>query len=162
VFKGLNLKLTGSFAGYFIVLLFTAGFFLILPQKKFEPYSVTGFIKLEQGEFSKDNLSFSVEPPNPGKGLYEDGRFFFEDLPISENRKTKPSLLIQKEGYKTIRVYLDENLPKIEGLPYYRITYNNQDKIITVEDPIILKKDLRKSDQLQTEEKDALPVDEGK
>ncbi len=143
-FKGLNIKLEGAFAGYFAVLLFLGGFFLTYSTQKtkYELWTVEGDIQLEQGGFDNENTTISIKPPE--QHLYKTGKFVIEQVPLPKKLGTKkPSLLILKEGYETREVYLDPVKIEKQGIPQYGVLYDNNNKNISIDSTIILRKKIK-------------------
>lgn len=139
-FKGLNIQLTGAFGGYFIVALLTGSFITgyTLLNQEYELWTVEGKIQLKQGDFDSKSTIIAIKPPE--QTLYRKGRFIIEDVPLAKKIGVKkPSLLIQKKGYKIIEVTLETDPPKYEGIPKYIITYDEEDKNICIDTPIILE-----------------------
>ncbi len=140
-FKGLNIHVKGAFAGYFIVLLFIAGFFLMHSSKesKYELWTITGGLELEQGQFNDKDIVISITPPE--QKLYPNGRFIIKKVLMPKKEEIeKPSLLIQKDGYEIVPVILDAEMGEIPGLPDYQIKYSKKDKNIDIKKTIILRK----------------------
>jgi hypothetical protein len=126
-FKGLNIQLTGAFTGYTLL------------NQEYELWTVEGKIQLKQGDFNPIGTIIAIKPPE--QTLYTKGRFVIENVPLAKKIGVKkPSLLIQKKGYKIIEVTLETDPPKYEGIPKYIITYDEEDKNICIDTPIILER----------------------
>jgi len=137
-FKGLNLKFTGSFAGYFVVLLFTSGFFLAYSSQKIEYdlWSVEGYIETEQKQEKSTNTNILISVQPPLQRVDPDGHFTIQDIQVKRGEKMQdPTLLIQKEGYELEVVRLgDKKSPDI-------ISEMQKNHIfITIKDKIKLKR----------------------
>nr|NJM01963.1 hypothetical protein [Desulfobacula sp.] len=79
-FKGLNIQLTGAFAGYFLVVLVVLGFIELRIREKCQIWHVTGHIALEDTSSPAEieNILVSIRPP-----LWEvnpDGKFSVDIL----------------------------------------------------------------------------------
>lgn len=116
-FKGLNLKLTGSFAGYFVVLLFISGFFWVYSSQKteYDLWSVSGYIETEQEQGKSINTAILISVQPPPQRVDPDGYFIIRDIRVKKGEKIQfPRLLIQKEGYEVEPVRLgDKESPNI-------------------------------------------------
>jgi hypothetical protein len=140
-FKGLNIQLTGAFGGYFIVAFLTGSFITsyTLLNVEYELWTVEGKIQLKQGGFNPIGTIIAIKPPE--QTLYREGRFVIENVPLAKKMGIKkPSLLIQKEGYKINEVTLETDPPQYEGIPKYKIDYDEDHKNISINTPIILER----------------------
>jgi hypothetical protein len=141
-FKGLNIQLTGAFGGYFIVALLTGSFITSYTylKPKYELWTVEGKIQLKEGGFDPEDTIITIKPPDQFLSP-KSGRFVIDKVPLGKELGTKkPSLIIQKEGYKLSEVTLEKEPPIFEGIPKYKIMYNEKDRNISINSPIILEK----------------------
>lgn len=140
-FKGLTVQLKGAFGAYFIVLLFLGGYFLTVSHqaRQYELWTVEGMLQVEEGGFDNRDVIISVAPPH--QNLLLNGKFVIENVPLPRQLGTnKPSLLIEKHGYRGTAVYLDNKKPAVTGLPDYNIQYQPKKKNILIGSPIVLKR----------------------
>lgn len=108
--------------------------------EEYELWSVEGKLSLKDNlKFDNKDVIMSIIPP--GQDLYEDGTFFIVNVPIKLDDKRKPSLLIKKTGYTATRVILKIK-PHIYfeelKLTDYSISFDEKNKLIKIEKPIIL------------------------
>lgn len=136
-FRGLNIQLSGAFAGYFVVLLFAGSLYMTLPKTKCDLWKVKGKIKLEQGNFDLNDISISIIPPD--QDIVGDGDFRIDNVPVI-NDVEGVKLLIHKSGYRIKSFFLDETKQEELGLSDYVIEHNKKDKEIKIIGDIILKK----------------------
>lgn len=97
IFQGLDIRLKGAFAGYFIVFLATTSMFYFLikqrpapqePQRQYEVYTVRGKIDLQktgdqQPRFDYRQLSFALNPSQ--QQVVSDGSFALE-IPVKRKQ----------------------------------------------------------------------------
>jgi hypothetical protein len=162
-FRGLNIQLTGAFAGYFIVLVFMGGFFFTIPSKggeEHESWIIEGKITLEQGQFKKDSITLAIKPPD--ERITTDGRFTLRGVifPKSEYRE-KPSLVIHKSGYDIKSLFLEEDSMQRPNSEGYGITFSKKENktIIKIGRPIILKKTPQKGPYSAEKGTTATPIE---
>ncbi len=123
------------------------GYFSIISirekKEKYEFWSVTGKLGLkDKQEFDVKNVIMSIKPPE--QDLYRSGIFVIQKVPIKPDEKRMPSLLIKKAGYKITEVILEVKTHKYYeglGLCDYSIKYDDKNKMIEIEEPIILEKE---------------------
>ncbi|MDI6776820.1 MAG: hypothetical protein QMD03_06205 [Syntrophales bacterium] len=120
-FKGLNIQLTGSFGGYFLVLIVVVGLISSRQQPaRYEVWSVTGKVTLKNND-PRDKLlhkDFSVQPPTII--LYPDGRFDL-DVPVKRGQNDNlefPVIVINHDGYLPQTIPLGDQQPTFGGKPY--------------------------------------------
>src|SRR6185436_7938836 len=63
-FRGLNIRLSGAFGGYFLLVLLIFGFHYSQPNSQYEVWEVRGQIKTDNGEAVESKVRFSLLPPN--------------------------------------------------------------------------------------------------
>jgi hypothetical protein len=130
-FKGLDIKLSGAFAGYFLVVLIVTSLLVFLiktkpvppcpvcptpPATQYEVYTVTGKVDLESDPNSQidyKQLTFSLEPAE--RTVKPDGSFSLE-IPVKPGQNGKPEfpyLIVghQNGGYSAETIPLDQNSP---------------------------------------------------
>ncbi len=162
-FKGLNIQLKGAFAGYFIVLLFIGGFFLMFSAREatYDFGTVTGYLKLDQGQFDEKDIIITVTPPM--QTILPNGKFTIEKVLVPKYEGIeKPYLLIYKAGYEVETVTLEEKFMEIPGIPDYQIEYSKTKKNlkkINIKKPIILRKEVKRGKYSEETGVAAAPVD---
>ena|GEM_PF-1185159 len=159
--KGFNIQLNGAYAGYFATLLLMIVFCsTLLPRiSKYEPWTVEGTIRLEDKGSTIENTRILVKPPN--QDIYPDGRFFIKNILLPENKGAeKPSLIIQKEGYKVETLILSEEPPYQKGFINYSIKYSIEDKTIRISKPIVLEQKVRMIEYTEKGACAARPIEE--
>lgn len=156
-FRGLNIRLTGAFGGYFLLVLIVFAFVLSqveMPKppiqakpSDYELWTVQGKIKLEQGDFDlKEDTVIAMVPPD--QALDKNGRFLIQKLPLEKQLGTKkPQLTIQREGYDVKTITLEEKPPKFEKDKKYDIVYQRDKRNIIVNTVIFLEKKKPKKDK---------------
>jgi hypothetical protein len=114
-FKGLNVQLSGAFAGYFLLVLIMQGFVLLRPKPPdVERYRVEGQVKDVPQEIVDDLVNRIAVRPD-GRVSYGDGHFSVEILARRDSitgDQIIPSLIIQREGYESATVPLDKPTPE--------------------------------------------------
>ena len=150
-FRGLDIKLSGSFAAYFLLLLIVTSFVIFLikrrapetgpPRYQFEVYTVLGKVELSDESQTRPDYSgikLSLAPPQMANN--PDGSFSFQ-IPVRPDQIGQPdfpSLLIahQDNRYETKTIPLGENFPNsLEG---YTVDRNKDAKTIRITNPIKL------------------------
>jgi hypothetical protein len=147
------LKKISQFMWISVVLVIIVGVFSLsetllkntfLKPKKHELWEVKGLVKLDRGETGEiKGLEFTIQPPD--QLPQPDGSFSIKGVPIYKtNGMEMPKLVVRKEGYSTVTVDLDPEIPKDEALPEYNIALNENEKEIRISrnTPIILRKKL--------------------
>ena len=131
-FKGLDIKLSGAFAGYFLVVLIVTSLLVFLiktkpvvpcpvcptpPATQYEVYTVTGKVDLEGGpnspKIDSAQLTFSILPPE--RTVKPDGSFSLQ-IPVRPGQNGEPEfpdLIIGHEdsAYDSATIPLDEKSP---------------------------------------------------
>ena len=131
-FKGLDIKLSGAFAGYFLVVLIVTSLVVFLiktkpvapcpvcptpPATQYEVYTVTGKVDLEgdskSPKIDSAQLTFSILPPE--RTVKPDGSFSLQ-IPVRPGQSGEPEfpdLIIGHEdsAYDSATIPLDEKSP---------------------------------------------------
>lgn len=148
-FKGLDIKLSGAFAGYFLVLLIASSLLVFLiktepvagapcplpPANRYEVYTVSGKIDLRKSNLKSDRLILSLDPKE--QIVLPNGTFRF-DIPVKPGQGGKldfPSLLISSTEEDV------ENKPislKPGADPEYDLVYDDTAKTITIKSTLYL------------------------
>jgi hypothetical protein len=142
-FKGFNIRLTGAFGGYFLLVLVILGFMhtsLKPLRTQYEIWNITGKIGFEQETEVPPirSILLFVRPPDPE--LHEDGSFTISVMakPGEAGGREFPTLILDHQGYKTTVVHLSEKeRPFVKNYPK---EYDTAAKQIVLKDPIILER----------------------
>lgn len=121
-FKGLDINLSGAFAGYFILVLISVGISTVSkPSEKpvEEDWTVTGTVAYDKGNV--ENLSSQTRllliPPRPS--VSRDGEYVVSfKLPSGISKKDLPNLVFDLPGYKMVQIPLSG-----EAAPYQQQAY---------------------------------------
>ena len=112
-FKGLNIQLSGAFAGYFLLVMLVTGFIMSRPRPldpRHEVWRLSGNIKVDNTWTEADlaKLQISLIPGN--QRVYPNGDFEILVAPeVGEGNTLKfPKLLIRQDGYQNVTVDLDK------------------------------------------------------
>ena len=131
-FHGLNLNLSGAFAGYFIVVLVVSASVTFFYQKpRYDMWTIKGSILLDKSETGADarNANLSIQPPK--QTIFPDGGFEFVNVPYKKG-DALPSIIVAKDGYGLATAHLGEQ---------YKVAYDENNKTITILHPIALEKE---------------------
>jgi hypothetical protein len=151
-FRGLDIKLSGAFAGYFLVVLITSSLVVFLIQKKpppapyqYEVYTVRGRIDLQKAgdrPFDFKNLNFTFEPSQ--QQVFSDGSFIL-DIPVKPNQTGQldfPTLTIEysapenpSQPYEVGTIHLNQNYPYDQD---FKVTTDPKARTIDVKPDIPL------------------------
>ncbi len=140
-FKGLNIQLTGAFAGYFVVLLFSGGLFFTLNSQiqEYDFHDVVGHITLDQGDFDEKEFLVAVTPPRWNiLDTGTKGQLSIYDLPFSKKENRPPHLLIKKDGYDVKTVIIESLTNQNNSEADYEVTFDRKKGFIIKN--IILRK----------------------
>jgi hypothetical protein len=146
-FKGVNIKLSGSFAGYFLLVLVVFSFVYsrLKPAHNYEVYKVKGLVGLDPK--NKDlktiadlrkiapGMRISLVPPE--RQVMQSGEMTVE-IPVERGQAGElefPSLYIEHALVEGATVDLDDE--RIQRK--YDIVYDRSRKIITIGEPIVLE-----------------------
>src|ERR1043166_5494092 len=104
-FKGLNIQLSGAFAGYFLLVLVIMGFITTRPpDPTHELWKVTGKMNFDTAwtDTAEDKPQFSLLPDN--QQIASTGDFEIQVAPevCGDGRLKFPKLLIARKGYQTV------------------------------------------------------------
>ena len=156
-FKGLDIKLSGAFAAYFLVVLIMTSLLVFLirtkpappcpicptpPATQYEVYTVTGKVDLERvpdsGKIDYRQLTLSLAPPE--RTVKPDGSFSFQ-IPVRPGQSGQPEfpdLIIGHEdsAYDSATIPLDEKSPyQQQG---FTVNYDRAAKTIVLKPEIRL------------------------
>ena len=155
-FKGLDIKLSGAFAGYFLVVLIVTSLLVFLiktrpapcpvcpapPATQYEVYTVTGKVDLEgdpnSQKIDETQLTFSILPPE--RTVKPNGSFSLE-IPVKPGQTGKPEFPDLIVGHEN-RAYGKETIPLDEKSPYKRqdftVDYDKTSRTIVLKPAIRL------------------------
>lgn len=155
-FKGLDIKLSGAFAGYFLVVLIVTSLLVFLiktkpvaicppcpapPVTQYEVYTVTGEVDLEgepnSHKIDTNQLTFSLQPSE--RTLNPDGSFSF-DIPVKPGQVGEPQFPALIVGhidprYDKATIPLNEKVPSRNG---FTVDYNKEARTIVIKPAIHL------------------------
>lgn len=140
-FKGLNIQLTGAFAGYFLILLVVVALITQHPvPARYQVWSVSGKVLLHNGDSTEQvaHADFSVQPPTTL--LFPDGRFDL-DVPVKQGQGDTlefPVLIVSHPGYLAQTVALSERQPSFGALSY-TMHADERSKKWVIDSPIVLQ-----------------------
>lgn len=136
-YQGLNIKLKGAFAGYFILALLLTSFIgaRLMTESDYEYWTVEGVLDVNNvGE--PHLISFSIEPPD--QQVYADGRFVINNVPIRKGKDKRSTLVLAKmsEGGRLDEVvHLEEEKRAFEAAKKYKVEFN-KNGVISIHTPI--------------------------
>jgi hypothetical protein len=148
-FKGLNIQLSGAFAGYFLLVLVILGFVSTRPKPPdptHEVWKVTGQMNFDNSwtDADKARLQLSLIPGN--QRIYkETGDFEMLVAPeVCADGKLKfPKLLIGQDGYQTVTIDLDKpDAPYGQISQSVAVSKDFRTKDLAVKTPIELHRDV--------------------
>jgi hypothetical protein len=146
-FKGLKIKLSGAFAGYFLLVLLVFSFVYsrLRPVHNYEVYKVKGLIGLDPRNKSLRTIAdlrqiapgmrISLVPPE--RQVMQSGEMTVE-IPVERGQAGElefPSLYIEHALVEGETVDLDDERVQRK----YGIVYDRSRKIITLREPIVLE-----------------------
>lgn len=145
-YQGLNIKLKGAFAGYFILALLLTSFIgtRLMTASEYEYWTVEGVIDISKAG-DPDLITFTIEPPDQQK--YPNGRFVIKNVPIRKGSNKSSTLVLAKmsDGKRTEEVVnLEEDKKAYEKEKRYLITFR-KDKVISIDTPISFASDSQKN-----------------
>jgi hypothetical protein len=113
--QGLEIKLSGAFAGYFaVVLLIVANQKTLIPAQ-FKQWTVTGQVVDDKGQpidpLAYKNISLQPNPLTP----IAPGSFTLTFYSTPTAAGTSPTLSISQDDYQTVCYSLDKSLPQAPG-----------------------------------------------
>ena len=152
-FRGLDVKLSGAFAGYFLVLVLASSLVVFLIQKRpqplpvyqYEVYTVRGKIDLKSGNqepLDYKQLSFALEPSQ--QQVFSDGTFALE-IPVKPDQSGQlnfPTLTLEytdpqnpSQPFEAGTIHLEQNYPYAQD---YQVNRDAKAKTIDVKPAIPL------------------------
>lgn len=141
-FKGLDIKLSGAFAGYFLVLLIASSLLVFLIKTTpvacppYEVYTVSGKIDLRKSNLKSDSLALSLMPAE--RTVLSNGTFMF-DIPVKPGQGGQldfPILLISSKTEEDVE---NKTIPLKPGSdPEYDLVYDHAAKTITIKPTLYL------------------------
>jgi hypothetical protein len=156
-FKGLDIKLSGAFAGYFLVVLIVTSLLVFLlkakpvvanpvcptpPATQYVVYTVTGKVELEREpdsvKIDPKQLDFSIQPPE--RVVNPDGSFSLK-IPVRPDQIGElefPYLIVghKDESYSQVTIHLKEKAPNEKQ--DFTVDYNKDAKTIVLKPAIRL------------------------
>ena len=107
--QGMQIKLGGAFAGYFVLVVTLLGFWQLLPG--YEVWNVRGTLKFSdgQGAYDERTVGFSLKPPRIS--VYPDGTFDLAvfAMPDQSGNRRLPALIVEHAGYQPTVIDLERN-----------------------------------------------------
>jgi hypothetical protein len=141
-FQGLNVQLSGSFGGYFLIVLIV--FFcphIWQEEPKFELWEIKGRVQCRDCVYGQeiDRLSISLNPPNVT--LLDTGEFRAQiaRAPGQTGQLSFPILVVQHPDFQTVTIDLNEQAAGY-GQQALRLKRDQAARTITVEDSLVLQK----------------------
>lgn len=107
--KGLNIQLTGAFAGYFLLFISMLGFISLRPEPvdhRYDVWEVKGKLALEGKNSSLKDAHFSISSQPAAVNIYPDGSF--KMAVVAENSTRFPTIIFESDGYETYTLDLNE------------------------------------------------------
>lgn len=148
-YQGLNIKLKGAFAGYFILALLLTSFIgaRLITGSEYEYWTVEGVVDVNKAG-DPNLITFSIEPPDQQK--YPNGRFVIKNVPIRKCNNRSSTLVLAKmsNGKRTEEVVnLEEDKKAYEKEKRYQIKFKKE-KIISIDTPITFASDGQPNDSM--------------
>lgn len=136
-FKGLSIQLTGSFAGYFLIVL-AAGYFVreqLKPVQVAQLWNVRGTVKLvpDGHALPSADVSLVVRPPI-SSGVQADGGFEIGQVPVSNDPQTQFMLEVSAPARETRMVHFWR--PEDDSV--FGIRYDSARRVIEISKPVLL------------------------
>lgn len=143
-FKGLMIKLSGAFAGYFLLVLTILGFLGTRPittDARYEVWHVRGKLNWDQGGAPADIKRAQMRLMPAAQDVGGDGSFIIRVAPevVGPNRLQFPTLLIEHPDFQPININLNDT-PATFGQQVGTVSRDVVAKLISVTGPIELKK----------------------
>ena len=122
--QGLEIKLSGAFAGYFAVVLLIIMNHAVLMPVQYQARTVTGQVQDEDGQYV-DPLAYTniALEPNPLTPI-SPGKFALTFYSSSTTSGASPTLSISKDDYQTVCYSLDPSMPQTPGCSSVTATGN--------------------------------------
>jgi hypothetical protein len=114
--QGLEIKLSGAFAGYFAVVLLIVANHTVLMPVQYQVWTVTGQVQDENGQYI-DPLAYAniALEPNPPLTPISPGKFALTFYSSPTSSGPSPTLSISKDDYQTVCYSLDPTMPQTPG-----------------------------------------------
>jgi hypothetical protein len=113
--QGLEIKLSGAFAGYFAVVLLIIANHTVLIPVQFKMWTVVGQVVDENGQpidpLAYKNISLQPNPLTP----ISPGMFTLTFYSPTSSTGTSPTLSISQDDYRTVCYSLDQTMPQAPG-----------------------------------------------
>jgi hypothetical protein len=125
--QGLEIKLSGAFAGYFAVVLLIIMNHAVLMPVQYQAWTVTGQVQDENGQYV-DPLAYTniALEPNPLTPI-SPGKFALTFYSSPTSGGASPTLSISKDDYETVCYSLDPSMPQTPGCSTVKATGNTID-----------------------------------
>jgi hypothetical protein len=132
---GLNIRLTGAFGGYFLLVLLIFGFHYSQP--RYEVWEVQGQLKTDQG-LSGEKPQLSLLPSTIN--VSPDGRFkvLIARMPGINGDLKFPQLHIEHQGYQTVDLDLNEIEPGY-GQAKCHISKSHSERVLKLDNIVVLQ-----------------------
>ena len=122
--QGLEIKLSGAFAGYFAVVLLIIMNHAVLMPVQYQPWTVTGQVQDEDGQYvdplAYANIWFEPNPLTP----ISPGKFSLTFYSSPATSGINPTLSISQNEYQTVCYSLDPSMPVTPGCLPVTVTGN--------------------------------------
>lgn len=139
-FKGLNIQLSGAFAGYFLLVLLIFGYHYSQPKKsQYEVWEVRGQLKATPGASAKEGAVLSLLPSTVNVDANGQFDVLIATTPGLNGGLKFPKLHIEHPDYQTVDIDLNETQPRYGG-ECCHISKNERDKALKFNDFVVLKR----------------------
>lgn len=142
-FKGLDIQLTGAFAGYFLIILVVFGFIELRVRERCQIWQVSGYVVLEDDSSPLETKNILVSEQPPSGKVNEDGSFKVNIL-VKQGATGElewPMLIFDHPSEQYEVMPIDPSTKKYPfGLPPYRKTHDSLRKLVNIDDRVVLKK----------------------
>jgi len=142
-FKGLDIQLTGAFAGYFLIMLVVFGFIELRVRGRCQIWQVTGYVGLQDDSSPMETKNILVSERPPSGKVNEDGSFKVTIL-VKQGATGElewPMLIFSHPSEQYEVMPIDPSKKKYPfGLPPYSKTHNSLRKSVNIDDRVVLKK----------------------
>jgi len=108
--KGLNVQLTGAFAGYFLLFITMVGFISLRPEpveSRYDVWEVKGKLALEGKNSSFREGDFRISSLPPAVSVKPDGSFTMAVVATDHSTRF-PTIIFESEGHETYTLDLNE------------------------------------------------------
>lgn len=146
-FQGLNIQLSGAFAGYFLLVLVIIGFISSRPkprEARYEVWKVTGNMNLDKSwtAVEREKLQFLVVPGKPEIERNGDFQMLVASEVCEDGKLKFPKVLIQRDGYETATINLDGGVEGSYGQLRQEVTKNFLTRDLQVKTQIELRPEM--------------------